>query len=114
MEKTKKCPTCLKVHPENAETCECGFKFYIKPVEDEIAPTNTVVLYDPVPSFVWRLIATILPPLGFFFYFKWVEKWPTRSKESGRTAFVMSIVWMVVALILLFLVIGIKNGDVLV
>lgn len=114
MEKIKKCPNCLKNVNEKTEKCSCGYEFYIKPVEDEVAPSNTVVIYDPVPSFVWSLIATILPPLGFFFAYKWQEKYQVRSKTSLNTALVMSFVWLAIAIIILAIVIGVKNGDVLV
>lgn len=112
MEKTKKCPKCLKNHDVNVEKCSCGFKFYIKPVEDEAKPTNTVVIDDSTPMFVWQLISFILPPLGFFFYFKWNQTWPNRSKTCGKMAFNMSIVWFVIGLICLLIAIGVKNGDV--
>jgi len=114
MEKTKICPNCLKKVNEDATKCECGYEFYLKPKEDEIAPSNTVVLYDPVPNFVWYIISLILPPLGFFLAYKWQEKWNGRSKQCLSTALVMSIVWFVVAIILLFINIGVKNGDVLI
>ncbi len=114
MEKTKKCPKCLKEHEENAEKCSCGFKFYIKPVEDEIAPTNTIIDDDNIPLFVWQLISFILPPLGLFFYLKWSEQWPKRSNACGKISFTMCIVWLLIGIVWLFLAIGIKNGDVLI
>lgn len=114
MQNIKKCPKCLKENDINAESCSCGFKFYIKPVVDEIAPTNTVIIDDPTPIFLWQLISFILPPLGFFFYFKWDEKWENRAKACGKMSLTMSIVWFAIGIIWLCIAIGVKNGSVLV
>lgn len=114
METKKKCPKCLKEYSSDAEQCTCGFKFYNKPVEDENLKTNTIVINDTTPLFLWQLISFILPPLGFYFYFAWSEKWSKRSQACGKMALIMSIVWFVVGIAFLLIAFGIKNGDVLI
>ncbi len=116
MEKTKVCPKCMKEQSIKAEKCEqCGFEFHVKPENTEVVvSTNTTIIDDPVPPFVWKLISFLLPPVGFVFYILWQNKWANRSKACGKVALTMSIAWAFAGIVYLFLSIGIKNGDVLV
>lgn len=116
MEKTKVCPKCLKEQNIKNEKCEdCGFEFYVKEEETEVTvSSNTVVINDRTPIFLWKLISFLLPPVGFVFYVIWREKWSNRSKASGVMALTMSIVWFFVGIIYLIIAYGIKYGSVLV
>lgn len=116
MEKTKVCPKCMKEQKIEAKKCEqCGFEFHVKEQETEVTvSSNTTIIDDSVPLFVWQLISFLLPPVGFVLYIIWQNKWSNRSKACGKMALTMSIVWAFVGIVYLFLSIGIKSGDVLV
>ena len=116
MEKTKVCPKCMKEQSINAKKCEkCGFEFHVKEeVDTVVVSSNTTIIDDPVPLFVWRLISFLLPPVGFVLYIIWQKKWSNRSKACGVMALSMSIAWAFVGIVCLLLAIGIKKGDVLI
>lgn len=115
MEKTKKCPNCLKTHDIKATKCEeCGFEFHVVEVEDEIAATNTHTVDDRTSPFLWKVIAFFLPFIGFILAIVWHKKWPERSQVMRTMAFVMAIVWFFVGIIMLYIMCGIKSGDILV
>lgn len=116
MEKVKYCPTCMKEYNVDQEKCECGYEFHVVKVEDEVAQTstNTVIIDDNVPSFVWSLISFICPIAGFILAYLWVDKWPQRKPSLMKNAIGMSIFWFFAGLIFLLLAIGVKNGDVIV
>lgn len=113
MEKTKKCPTCLKDNEINAKQCtECGFEFHVPEVQEEVVSLNNIVSNDPVPEFVWKLISFLCPIAGLVFFIIWQEKWPRRAKVSGKAAMAMSITICAVGFILLIVMLGIKSGDI--
>lgn len=115
MEKTKFCPNCMQEYKIETEKCEkCGYDFHVVEVEDEVAvtSTNTTIIDDNVPQFVWSLISIVCPIAGFILAYLWVEKWPARNKILVKNSLIMSIVWLVTGIIVLLLAIGVKNGDV--
>lgn len=116
MEKTKVCPKCMKEQSIDAKMCDkCGFVFHVKEETNTVVvSSNTTIIDDQVPLFVWRLISFLLPPVGFILYIVWQKKWSNRSKVCGTVALCMSIVWAFAGIVCLLLAIGIKKGDVLI
>lgn len=115
MAKTKKCPNCLETYDENIKKCEkCGYEFHVKEENEEVVVSNTIVIDDPVPAFVWKLISFVFPPLGFVFCFLWQNKWSRRAKDCGKMALAMSIAWFCIGVVWLIIAFGVKNGDVLI
>lgn len=112
MEKTKFCPNCMREVSIDEKKCECGFEFHVVEVVDEVADTNTVIIDDPVPSFVWSLISFICPIAGFILAFLWTEKWPQRRPALMKNAIGMSIFWFCAGIIFVLLAAGVKTGDV--
>ncbi len=115
MAKTKVCPKCMKEQDINNKQCEdCGYELYVKEETEVVISSNTTVIDDRTPLFIWQLIGFLLPPAGFVLYVLWREKWSNRSKACGIMALTMSAVWFVAGIVYLIIAIGIKNGDVLV
>lgn len=113
MEKTKKCPTCLKDNEISAKQCsECGFEFYVPEVKEEVVSLNNIVSNDPTPEFLWKFISFLCPIAGLVFFIIWREKWPRRAAISGKAAMAMAITIFVLGIILLAVMIGIKHGDI--
>ncbi len=112
MSNIKYCPNCQKQHDVNAKECECGFKFVVKEVEDEIASTNTIVHVDTVPQFVWKLIGFICPLAGLILYIIWRKRWPERAKNAGKFALTSVILVVVILALLIFYFVGKATGDI--
>lgn len=112
MSDIKYCPNCQKEVDASLKHCECGYEFYIKQVEDEVASTNTTVIVDNVPEFVWKLISLLCPIVGIILSFVWKKKWPERSKILFKVSLGMIIFLVVVAAIAIFVVVGKARGDI--
>ena len=112
MEKVKYCPKCMKEHSVDTETCDCGFKFHIVEVVDEVASTNTIIVDDNVPQFVWSLISFICPIAGLILAYLWVDKYPQRKPVLMKMAIGMAIFWFCAGIIFVSLASGVKTGDV--
>ena len=113
MNSIKYCPNCQKENDIQNKNCECGFEFHIKEVEDEIASTNTVVIADPVPEFVWKLIGIVCPIAGIVLACLWKEKWPERNKILFKVSLGMLIFITVVILLTIFVIIGKATGSII-
>lgn len=112
MTNIKYCPNCQKEVDAESKNCECGFEFYIKEVEDEIASTNTIVIADPVPEFVWKLISIVCPIAGIILSIIWKDKWPERKKILFKVSLGMLIFIAVAIALTIFVVIGKATGDI--
>lgn len=112
MNAIKYCPNCQSVHNIDDKSCQCGFEFVIKEVEDEIASTNTIVFSDPIPEFVWKLVGFFAPIAGFILYFLWKKKWPERAKILFKVSLGMTIFLVVSLAIIIFVMIGLATGDI--
>lgn len=112
MTNIKYCPNCQKTNDIEAKNCECGYEFFIKEVEDEIASTNTTVIADPVPEFVWKLISIVCPIAGIILAVLWKEKWPERKKILFKVSLGMLIFIAVMILLTIFVLVGLKTGDI--
>lgn len=112
MTNIKYCPNCQKEVNVDEKHCTCGFEFQIKEVEDEIASTNTIVIADPVPEFVWKLISIVCPIAGIVLAILWKEKWPERKKILFKFSLGMLIFFAVAIALVIFVVIGKATGDI--
>ena len=112
MNSIKYCPNCQKENDIQNKNCECGFEFFIKEVEDEVASTNTVVIADPVPEFVWKLIGIVCPIAGMILAFLWKDKWPERKKILFKVSLGMLIFIAVLIALVIFVAIGKSNGSI--
>ncbi len=113
MSDIKYCPNCQKEVEASLKNCECGYEFYIKEVEDEIASSNTTVIVDNVPEFVWKLIGLLCPIAGLILAIVWRKKWVERSKILFKFSLGMIIFLVVVAALAVFVTIGKANGDII-
>ena len=92
MEKVKYCPKCKKQHPLNTKHCECGYNFVVleNHVDETVQTSNTKVIVDNVPLWIWSFLGFItLSICGWIFFAKYREDYPERSKSarSGAIAF---------------------------
>lgn len=115
MEKTKKCPNCLKTHDIKETKCsECGYEFHVVEVTDEMASTNTHTVFDRTSPFTWKLISFFFPFVGLILAIVWYKKWPERSQVCRSMSFIMAVVWFFIGIIMLYVMCGIKSGDVII
>lgn len=112
MTNIKYCPNCQKENHVEAKNCQCGYEFFIKEVVDEMASTNTTVIADPVPEFVWKLIGIVCPIAGIILGCLWKTKWPERKKILFKFSIGMLIFLGVVVALTIFVVIGKATGDI--
>lgn len=112
MEKIKYCPNCQKEHSVDDTKCSCGYEFVIKEEVDETVSTNTTVIVDNVPDFVWKLVSIFCPIAGLVLYIVWRQKWPERVKILGKFSLGMGIFYTLAIIFTIFVLIGLKTGDV--
>lgn len=89
MQKIKYCPICRKKYDINQEVCECGYKFVKleKEVDETVQTSNTKVIVDNVPLWIWKFLGFISASVcGWIFYGKFKESYPQRSKASKNGA----------------------------
>lgn len=113
MSNIKYCPNCQKEHSADATKCSCGYEFVIIEKVDETVSTNTTVLVDRVPGFVWSWIGFLCPIAGLVLYIVWKQKWPDRSRRAGTVALYTTITLAVIAVIALLLIRGYYKGQVI-
>lgn len=109
----KYCPNCQKEHNINQTKCECGYEFVVIEKPDENVSTNTTIIVDKVPGFVWSWVGFLSPIAGLVLYILWKEKWPERAKRAGKVALYTTIIITVLVIIAILLFIGYKNGQVI-
>lgn len=113
MEKIKYCPKCRTTHNLVDKKCDCGFEFVEVEVEDNNKSDNTTIINDPIPEFVWKLIAFFVPIAGYVLYFVFKQEWPRRAKISLKMAIIMTGVIVACSIIVVLIYIGIVNCDII-
>ena len=113
MSNIKYCPNCQKENHIDEAKCSCGFEFVIKEVVDETVSTNTTVIVDNVPLFVWKIIAFFCPIAGFILKYKYRNKYPERSKICGSVALGTTIFVACSILLIVLIVIGFLTGNII-
>lgn len=112
MSNIKYCPNCQAENNLEETKCSCGYEFVNIKKVDETVSTNTTVIVDRVPGFVWSWIGFLSPIAGLILYLVWRNKWPERSKRAGSVALYTAIVVAVLAVVAVALAIGYRNGQV--
>ena len=96
MLKVKHCPKCRKEHSVGAKVCDCGYEF-VELVEKEdatVQSSNTKVIVDNTPEFLWSFIGFItLSIYGFILSKVYKESYPVRAKaaKKGAIAFLITL-----------------------
>lgn len=89
MQKIKFCPICRKQYDIEQEKCECGYEF-VKlevQVDETVQSSNTKVIVDNVPLWVWSFLSFITASIyGWILYAKFKESYPERSKSAKKGA----------------------------
>ena len=113
MQKIKYCPKCQKQYDINQGKCECGYEFVkLESHEDEtVQSTNTKVIVDNVPLWIWAFLAFITESvLGWVFYGMFKNSYPERAKSAKKGAITFYIfVGVVVLITVLYLVLDAKG-----
>lgn len=112
MNSIKYCPNCQKENPVDQKTCSCGYEFVVKEVVDETVSTNTTIIVDNVPSFVWKIVSFFCPIAGLVLYFKFKENFPERSRICKKTSIGTLIFIGVSIIIIIAIIIGFLTGDI--
>lgn len=89
MNKIKYCPVCRKQHDIKQNKCECGYEFVQveEKVDATVQSSNTKVIVDNVPLWIWTFLAFITISItGWIHFVKFREDYPERSKAAKRGA----------------------------
>ena len=113
MSNIKYCPNCQKEHNIDETKCSCGYEFVMVEKVDETVSTNTTVIVDRVPGFLWSWVGFFSRIAGLILYIVWKKKWPERSKRAGSVALYSAIVLTVILVVVLLLIRGYHNGQVI-
>lgn len=108
MQKIKYCPICCKQYDINQEKCECGYEFVKleNKVDETTQNSNTKVIVDNVPLWIWSFLGFISASVcGWIFFGKFKESYPERSKASRKGAIsfyvFLGVVLFIIALYLI-------------
>lgn len=115
MQKIKYCPICRKQCDIKKEVCECGYEFVKveETIDATVQSSNTKVIVDNVPLWVWAFLSFITASvLGWIYYGKFKEDYPERSRSAKRGAISFYIFLGVVILIYVFYVILDAQGKI--
>lgn len=105
MQKIKYCPVCRKQCDINQKTCECGYEFVQveEKVDATVVSSNTKVIVDNVPLWIWSFLSFItLSILGWIYVNKFKEDYPERAKSAKKGAIAFYITAGVCLLIYAF------------
>lgn len=115
MEKIKYCPKCRKQYGLEQEVCECGYEFVKLEVKEDatVQSSNTKVIVDNVPLWVWTFLAFITESvLGWVFYGMFKESYPARSHAAKKGAIAFYIFLGVIILIYVIYLILNRQGKI--